>query len=150
MYSSGYAEGIALDESGHLSEGSGENLFLVNNGVLLTPPRVSSILPGITRATILTLAQELGIPVRRKRLPRAMLYTCDEAFFTGTAAEVTPIRTVDRIPVGDGEPGPITRRLLEAYMAVVRGQQPNRHGWLTHCDATVEVSQGTEPVKATR
>ncbi len=149
----GFAEGIALDESGHLSEGSGENLFLVSDGVLLTPPRVSSILPGITRKTIIALAEELGIPVRRKRLPRAMLYTCDEAFFTGTAAEVTPIRSVDRIPVGQGRPGPITLRLQEAYMEAVRGRLGGRHGWLTYCEPTVEAQaesqRSAEPVEVT-
>ncbi len=146
----GFAEGIALDESGHLAEGSGENLFLVNDGVVLTPPRISSILPGITRSTILTLAEEMGIPVRRKRLPRAMLYTCDEAFFTGTAAEVTPIRSVDRIPVGEGKPGPITRRLMEAYMDVVCGRRPDHHGWLTYCQPTPPARQPAEPAEVVR
>ena len=130
----GFSEGIALDENGHISEGSGENLFLVRDGVLMTAPIVASILPGITRATILTLAQELGIPVREERLPRGMLYTCDEAFFTGTAAEVTPIRSIDRIPVGEGKPGPVTTTLMDAYMAVVSGRRPQSHGWLDHVD----------------
>ena len=102
----GYAEGIALDSNGYVSEGSGENIFLVQDDVLYTPPVSSSILPGITRDSILTLAEEMGIEVRRVAIPRGMLYTCDEAFFTGTAVEVTPIRSVDRIAVGDGTPGP--------------------------------------------
>ncbi len=143
----GYAEGIALDEAGHLSEGSGENLFLVSEGVLLTPPRVSSILPGITRSTILTLAKDLGIPVRRGRLPRAMLYTCEEAFFTGTAAEVTPIRSVDRIPVGDGKPGPITRRLMTAYLDMVHGRRPDPHHWLTYCPPAAVARSESESVE---
>jgi branched-chain amino acid aminotransferase len=132
---SGYTEGIALDEAGLISEGSGENVFLVRDGVLMTPPVVSSILPGITRDTVLTLAREAGIPVTEERMPRGMLYTADEAFFTGTAAEVTPIRSVDRIPVGDGKPGPITRQLLEAYMETVSGKRPNTHDWLTYVES---------------
>lgn len=127
---SGFVEGIALDTEGHISEGSGENLFLVRDGMLLTPPLVSSILPGITRLTVATLAHDLGIPVREERIPRGMLYTCDEAFFTGTAAEITPIRSVDHIPVGaDGMPGPITRQLQQEYMAMVQGEVEDRHGW---------------------
>jgi len=127
----GFVEGIALDAQGHVSEGSGENLFLVRDGVLVTPPLIASILPGITRSSILTLARDLGLPVREERIPRGLLYTCDELFFTGTAAEVTPIRSVDRIPVGAGQPGPITRRLQQEYMAMVSGQIEDRHGWRT-------------------
>ena len=104
----GYAEGIALDVHGYLSEGSGENLFLVRNGVLYTSPLSNSVLSGITRDSVLTLARHFGIPVVEQALPREMIYIADEVFFTGTAAEVTPIRSVDRIQVGDGEPGPIT------------------------------------------
>ncbi len=128
---SGYAEGIALDELGNLSEGSGENLFLVYEGTLFTPPISASILPGVTRATVITLAEDLGIPVRKELLPRGLLYTCDEMFLTGTAAEVTPVRSVDRLPVGAGEPGPITRRLIAEFQALATGQKPDRHGWLT-------------------
>jgi len=136
----GFVEGIALDAEGHLSEGSGENLFLVRGGKLLTPPLVASILPGITRATILTLAGDLGIPVREERLPRGLLYTCDEMFFTGTAAEVTPIRSVDHLPVGEGKPGPITRRLQREYLGIARGEIADRHGWLTQVEAQGEAA----------
>lgn len=133
----GFAEGIALDGEGHVSEGSGENLFLVRDGILYTPPLASAILPGITRDAILTLAADLGLPVREETIPRGMLYTCDEAFFTGTAVEVTPIRSVDRIPVGEGRPGPVTRRLMSEFMGIVEGRLPDRHGWLTRVPATV-------------
>lgn len=133
----GYAEGIALDSNGYVSEGSGENIFLVQDGVLYTPPVSSSILPGITRSSIQTFAEEMGIEIRRVSIPRGMLYTCDEAFFTGTAVEVTPIRSIDRVQVGEGKPGPITRRLTEEYLALTRGRTPDRYGWLTHVPAAV-------------
>jgi branched-chain amino acid aminotransferase len=133
----GYAEGIALDSNGYVSEGSGENIFLVQDGVLYTPPVSSSILPGITRSSIQTLAEEMGIEIRRVSIPRGMLYTCDEAFFTGTAVEVTPIRSIDRVQVGEGKPGPITRKLTEEYLALTRGRTPDRYGWLTHVPAAV-------------
>ncbi|MCH9646887.1 MAG: branched-chain amino acid transaminase [Deltaproteobacteria bacterium] len=131
----GYAEGIALDVEGLVSEGSGENLFAVVNGVLVTPPLTASILPGITRRTVVRLAADLGIDVVRERMPREMLYTCDELFFCGTAAEVTPIRSVDRIPVGDGRPGPVTARIRDEYLGVVTGRIEDRHGWLTRVRA---------------
>jgi branched-chain amino acid aminotransferase len=127
----GYAEGIALDANGYVSEGSGENVFIVRNGVLQTAPLGNSVLPGITRDSILTLARELGIPVSEAGIPREMLYIADEAFFTGTAAEVTPIRSVDRIPVGKGEVGPITRALQREFFGIVHGTQPDRFHWLT-------------------
>lgn len=127
----GYEEGIALDANGMVSEGSGENLFVVHDGVLLTPPTAASLLPGITRASILTLAEKLGIPVREEMIPRGLLYTCEEIFLTGTAAELTPVRSVDRIPVGAGCPGEITRRLLDEYMGVVTGGIEDSYGWLT-------------------
>jgi len=133
----GYAEGIALDSNGYVSEGSGENIFLVQEGVLYTPPVSSSILPGITRGSIQTLAEEMGIEIRRVAIPRGMLYTCDEAFFTGTAVEVTPIRSIDRVQVGDGTPGPITRKLTEEFLALTRGRTQDRYGWLTHVPAAV-------------
>jgi branched-chain amino acid aminotransferase len=133
----GYAEGIALDSQGYVSEGSGENIFLVQDGALYTPPVSSSILPGITRQSIMTLAEESGIEVRRVAIPRGMLYTCDEAFFTGTAVEVTPIRSVDRVQIGEGRPGPVTRRLMREFMAIIRGELPDRHGWLTPVPAAV-------------
>jgi branched-chain amino acid aminotransferase len=128
----GFAEGIALDTSGMVSEGSGENVFLARDGLLVTPPAASSILPGITRDTIITLARDLGIAVREERVPREALYAADEVFFTGTAAEVTPVRSVDGIPVGDGRRGPLTATLQHAFFAVVRGEMEDRHRWLTH------------------
>jgi len=135
----GYAEGIALDSNGYVSEGAGENIFLVQDGHLYTPPVSSTILPGITRNSIMTLAEEAGIDVRRVAIPRGMLYTCDEAFFTGTAVEVTPIRSVDRIAVGDGKPGEVTRRLTREFLGITRGTIPDRHGWLTPVPAAVPV-----------
>jgi branched-chain amino acid aminotransferase len=127
----GYAEGIALDVNGYVSEGSGENIFIVRNGTLQTAPLGNSVLPGITRDSILKLARELGIPVAEAGIPREMLYISDEAFFTGTAAEVTPIRSVDRIPVGKGNVGPITRALQKEFFGIVRGEKPDRFNWLT-------------------
>lgn len=126
----GYHEGLALDEHGNLSEGSGENVFLVRDGVLYTPPVAASILPGITRATVFRLARDAGIPVVEQIIPRAMLYTADELFLTGTAAEITPVRSVDRITISNGSVGPITRAIIEKFTAVVRdGDDP--YGWLT-------------------
>lgn len=127
----GYEEGIALDVFGHLSEGSGENIFLVRDGVLYTPPLSASILPGITRDSVITLARELGLTVIEHTLPREFLYIADEAFFTGTAAEITPIRSVDGIVIGSGGRGPVTARLQEAFFAIVEGRTEDRHGWLT-------------------
>jgi branched-chain amino acid aminotransferase len=127
----GFAEGIALKPDGLVSEGSGQNLFLVRDGTLITPPVDGTSLVGITRASILALAEELGIPVREEAVPRETLYTADEAFFAGTATEVTPIRSVDRIIVGPGGMGPVTRRIQERFMAVVRGKAPAHEGWLT-------------------
>ena len=125
----GYSEAIALDVSGNLSEGSGENLFLVLNGVIHTPPFASSLLPGITRMTIIQLAEELGYKIKEMTIPREMVYIADEMFFTGTAAEVTPIRSVDKQKVGDGKPGPVTKRLQQAFFDVVKnGNDP--HKWL--------------------
>jgi len=133
----GYAEGIALDTTGYLSEGSGENFFLIQDGVAYTPPVSSAILPGITRNCVITFLEEWGIQVRREPIPRGMLYTCQEAFFTGTAVEVTPIRSVDRMPVGDGKPGPITKRVIEEYLSMTRGKIEDRHGWLSYVPAAV-------------
>ncbi|ADV83920.1 branched-chain amino acid transaminase [Terriglobus saanensis] len=127
----GYSEGIALDVNGYLSEGSGENLFLVRGGVLYTTPLANSVLSGITRASILTLAKELNIPVVEQTLPREMLYISDEAFFTGTAVEVTHLRSVDRILIGDGNMGPITKLLHDEFFALVNGKKADRHNWLT-------------------
>ncbi|HEY2291172.1 MAG TPA: branched-chain amino acid transaminase [Thermoanaerobaculia bacterium] len=126
----GYAEGIALDARGFISEGSGENLFMVQDGVLLTPPLAASVLQGITRDTVIKLARDLGIPVREEQIPRGQLYTCDELFMTGTAAEITPIRSVDRNPVGRGCPGEITRRVMAEFKGIITGEIADRHGWL--------------------
>ena len=134
----GYSEGIALDVNGYLSEGSGENLFLVRDGTLYTSPLANSILSGITRDAILTLARHQGIPVVEQALPRELLYICDEAFFTGTAAEVTPLRSVDRILVGNGEPGPLTRQLSQEFFGIVNGAIPDRFNWLTPVKVPVE------------
>ena len=127
----GYVEGIALDANGYVSEGSGENVFVVRNGVLQTAPLGNSVLPGITRDSILKIARDIGIPVSEAGIPREMLYIADEAFFTGTAAEVTPIRSVDRITVGKGNVGPITRALQREFFGIVHGTQPDRFNWLT-------------------
>jgi branched-chain amino acid aminotransferase len=127
----GYAEGIALDESGMLSEGSGQNLFLVRDNVVYTPSLTSSVLEGITRNTVIQLTKDLGFEVREQPLPREFLYLADEAFFCGTAVEVTPIRSVDKIPVGSGKRGPITAALQERFFGIVRGELPDVHNWLT-------------------
>lgn len=128
----GYSEGIALDTSGNLSEGSGQNLFLVRDGVLYTPPLSAAVLPGITRDTVITMARDLGFTVHEQVLPREMLYICDEAFFVGTAVEVTPIRTVDKIKIGTGRRGPITEALQSAFFDMINGETPDRHGWLAY------------------
>jgi branched-chain amino acid aminotransferase len=126
----GYAEGICLDSYGNISEGSGENVFIVVDDELITPPSASAILPGITRDTVITLAEELGITVREQNIPRAMLYTCDEMFLTGTAVEISPVRSVDRIAVGRGKVGPVTRAVQQAFQKItVDGEDP--YGWLT-------------------
>src|SRR3954471_10489682 len=127
----GYAEGIALDAEGYISEGSGENVFVVRNGVLLTAPLGNSVLPGITRDSVLQIARDLGIPVVEQGIPREMLYIAEEAFFTGTAAEVTAIRSVDKISVGKGVMGPITRAIQKEFYAIVGGTKPDRFGWMT-------------------
>ena len=127
----GYVEGIALDANGYVSEGSGENVFVVRNGVLQTAPLGNSVLPGITRNCVLTIARDLGIPVLESGIPREMLYIADEAFFTGTAAEVTPIRSVDKIVVGNGGAKPITKAIQKEFYAIVRGEKPDKYGWLT-------------------
>jgi branched-chain amino acid aminotransferase len=134
----GYSEGIALDVQGLVSEGSGENVFVVRNGTLYTTPLANSVLAGITRDSILTLAREMDIPVVEQSIPREMLYIADEVFFTGTAAEVTPIRSVDRITVANGRPGPITRALAKEFFGIVKGTAPDRFGWLTPVRVAVE------------
>lgn len=128
----GYVEGIALDAQGHVSEASGENIFMVKNGAIYTPSTGSSILPGITRHTVITLARDLGYAVTQRAIPRESLYIADEVFFTGSAAEVTPIARIDHIPVGEGTRGPITKALQDAFFGVVSGETDDRHGWLTH------------------
>lgn len=134
----GFAEGIALGTNGLLSEGAGENLFLVKRGKLLTPPTSAGILAGITRDTVITLAQQLGLALEERDLPREALYSADEAFMTGTAAEITPIRSVDRKRVGKGAPGPITQALQRAFFGLFDGSTPDEWGWLTpvHSAAT--------------
>jgi branched-chain amino acid aminotransferase len=132
----GFTEGIALDVNGYVSEGAGENLFMVVNGVVYTPGAWASILLGITRDTVLTLLSDLGYEVRYEPIAREMLYMADEMFFTGTAAEITPIRSVDRIQVGTGMPGPVTKAVQEQFFAITSGQMPDRHNWLTHVRQT--------------
>jgi branched-chain amino acid aminotransferase len=127
----GYSEGIALDTNGYVSEGSGENIFVVRDGRIHTPPLGASVLPGITRDSVLRLAQDLGIPVVETIVPREMLYIADEVFFSGTAAEITPIRSVDRVKVGQGRRGPVAEVLQKEFFAIVNGAKPDRHGWLS-------------------
>jgi branched-chain amino acid aminotransferase len=128
----GYSEGIALDTFGYLSEGSGQNLFIVRDDTLYTPPLTASILPGITRNSVITIAKDLGFRVREEMLPRELLYIADEAFFAGTAVEITPIKSVDKVPVKDGKRGPITTAIQRAYFDIINGEAPDRHGWLTY------------------
>jgi branched-chain amino acid aminotransferase len=139
----GYAEGIGLDVNGLVSEGSGENIFVVRNGTLCTPPLANSALSGITRDSVLTISRHLGYTVIEQPLPRELLYIADEVFFTGTAAEVQPIRSIDRILVGDGKPGEITKAIGEEFFGIANGLKPDRFGWLT----PVNVKTG-EPVTA--
>ena len=127
-----YSEGIMLDSFGYLSEGSGMNIFAVRDGCLYTTPIAASILHGITRDSVITMAADLGIQVREQQMLREFLYTADELFFCGTAVEVTPVVSVDRIDVGDGKPGPITQKIQRQYLGIARGAIPDRHGWLTH------------------
>jgi branched-chain amino acid aminotransferase len=133
----GFDEGIGLAPDGTLSEGAGENLFLIKDGIILTPALAHSALGGITRDTVMQLARERGIEVREMALPREMLYLADEAFLTGTAAEVTPIGTVDRIPVGNGKRGPITEALQKAFFGLFNGQTQDKWGWLDYVAAPV-------------
>jgi branched-chain amino acid aminotransferase len=132
----GYSEGIALDANGYVSEGSGENIFVVRDGKIHTPPLGASVLPGITRDSVLTLARELGIPLVETIIPREMLYIADEVFFSGTAAEITPIRSIDRIPIGKGRRGPVAEKLQKEFFAVINGTRKDQHGWLSpvHAD----------------
>ncbi len=126
-----YAEGIALDVNGYISEGSGENIFLIRDGIIYTPPLGASILAGITRDSVIKIAEDLGYKVKEQIIPREMLYICDEAFFTGSAAEITPIATVDKIPIGIGRKGPITAKLQEHFFGIIQGKYPDKWDWLT-------------------
>jgi len=141
----GYAEAVALDAQGFVSEGSGQNLFAVLKGELVTPPLSSSVLAGITRDTVMTLARELGYKVREEVMPRELLYAAEELFYSGTAVEISPIASVDRIPVGDGARGPITKKLQDAFFGVLRGEAPDRHHWLTPVPVAAE---GAAPAAA--
>ena len=142
--SEGYSEGIALDTFGYLSEGSGQNLFLVRRDVLYTPPLTASILPGITRDSVIRIARDLGFKVREEMLPRELLYIADEAFFAGTAVEITPIRSVDKIAIGNGRRGPITEAIQQSFFDIINGRAPDKHGWLEF----VYEGQPHEPVGA--
>jgi branched-chain amino acid aminotransferase len=127
----GFAEGIALDVNGFVSEGSGENIFVVYRGAIYTPPVGASILLGVTRDCLITVARELGYQVREQTFPREMLYVADEIFFTGTAVEISPIRSVDKVKIGNGGRGPITERLQDEFFGIINGKVPDRHGWMT-------------------
>jgi branched-chain amino acid aminotransferase len=147
----GYAEGIALDDRGYVSEGSGENIFLVHEGKVITPPLASSILPGITRDSVIEICRELEIPLVEAVIQRAALYVCDELFFTGTAAEVTPIRSVDRIQVGEGKRGPITERIQKAYFEITSGKRQAPGQWLTYVrEHEAAVKEGNNGHKSAR
>ena len=137
----GYSEGIVLDVNGYVSEGSGENLFVVKNGRLMTPPLGGSVLPGITRNSVITIAKDLGYEVHEGSLPREALYIADEVFFTGTAAEISPIRSIDKIQIGAGKRGPITDRLQKEFFGIVSGRTPDRFGWLTPVNPVAEPAQ---------
>jgi branched-chain amino acid aminotransferase len=126
----GYSEAIALNPGGTVSEGSGQNIFVIRDETLYTPPTAASVLPGITRDSVMTLAQDLGFKVQEREIPREALYIADEVFFVGTAAEITPIRSVDKIAVGKGARGPITAALQQQFFDYINGVVPDRHGWL--------------------
>ena len=144
----GYTEGIALDINGYVSEGSGENIFVILDGTIYTPAIGSSILRGITRMAVLTLARDLGFTVVEQNIPREMLYIADEVFFTGTAAEVTPIRSVDRVPIGSGKRGPVTQQIQDAFFALVEGRATDRYGWLTYVNPAMLVPKAETRVMA--
>ena len=131
----GYSEGIALDASGYVSEGSGENIFVVRDGKIYTPPLGNSVLPGVTRDTVMQLGCSIGLEFVEQMIPREMLYIADEVFFTGTAAEITPIRSVDKIPIGSGMRGPVTERLQREFELLLALQSPDHYGWLTFVHA---------------
>jgi branched-chain amino acid aminotransferase len=131
-HDNGFSEGIALDVNGYVSEGAGENLFVIVNDIVYTPGNWSSILMGITRDSVLQILDDFGYEVRFQPIAREMLYMADEVFFTGTAAEVTPVRSIDRLPIGSGSRGPITERVQSEFFALTAGEKPDRHNWLTH------------------
>lgn len=139
----GYAEGLALDERGLISEGSGQNLFLVRDKVIFTPSLDSSVLQGITRESVITMAHDLGLEVREMSIPREFLYMVDEAFFCGTAVEITPIRSIDKIKVGSGARGPVTEALQKRFFGILRGDVPDTHGWLTPVAAAAVATPAT-------
>ncbi len=130
----GYVEGIALNTSGNVSEGSGENIFVVMDDIIHTPPLSSSILPGITRDSVIQLARDLGLSVVEEVIPREMLYIADEVLFTGSAAEITPIRSIDKISIGSGKRGPITKILQDAFFSYIKGDKEDKFNWLTHVE----------------
>jgi len=146
----GYSEGLALDVSGNVSEGSGQNVFLVRDGSIFTPPLSASILGGITRDTIITLARELGYQVTEMNVPREALYIADEVFCVGTAAEVTPIRSIDKLNIGSGRRGPVTEALQRAFFQVINGEVPDRHGWLTYVYQEESALRGAPAAKVAR
>lgn len=139
----GFAEGLALNTAGFVSEGAGENLFVIQNGRVYTPPVASSILSGLTRHTVMTLAESAGIEVIEQNIPRELLYIADEVFLTGTAAEVTPVRSVDKIPVGEGKRGPITEKLQKLFFGLFDGTTADQWGWL---EPIIEQKTRTRPV----
>ncbi|MBM4187571.1 MAG: branched-chain amino acid transaminase [Gemmatimonadetes bacterium] len=143
----GFGEGIALDVDGRVSEGSGQNVFLVKDGAIHTAPINGTLLPGITRDAIVTLTRDAGYRVHEGPVSREMLYLADEVFFCGTAVEVTPVRSVDKIPVGNGTPGPVTRDIQRRFQAVTTGQAPDPHSWLTYAGAPREPNLATRPAQ---
>lgn len=137
----GYVEGIALDPQGYISEGSGENIFLIKNGTVMTPPLYSTVLPGITRDSVIKICERMGIPVLERAIPREMLYIADEVFFTGTAAEITPIRSVDRVQVGAGKRGPLTTEIQKRFFDILTGEVEDEFGWFTWVETSKAASQ---------
>jgi branched-chain amino acid aminotransferase len=138
----GYVEGIALDVNGFVSEASGANLFVVRKGKLMTPPLGNSVLPGITRVSILALAEDIGLPVVEQMIPREMLYIADEVFFCGTASEITPIKSIDKIAVADGKTGPVTLSLQREFFGIVNGTMKDRHNWFTQVPVKAKQAVG--------
>ncbi|MCW4442138.1 branched-chain amino acid transaminase [Vibrio splendidus] len=141
----GYDEGIALSVDGYLSEGAGENIFVVRDGILSTPPATSAILPGITRDSIMTLAKDMGYEIREENIAREALYLADEVFMTGTAAEIVPVRSVDKITVGEGKRGPITEKVQAAYFGLFNGTTEDKWGWLDYVYPENHASENQTP-----